>query len=571
MKKLLIALLVVLLLSGLIIGLLFFFWTAENVALLAQKAMDSEDYPRAIRFYETACELDPDNPAYPIALSEACLAGGNYTKAERYLVNSLRKSPSSVLYLKLSALYVAQDKLMDAQEMLDNINDPVISEELNAKRPAAPEFSHKGGEYAEYISVALSASGGTVYYSNSEEYPSLATPYAQPIELTSGDSRIAAITVSEEGLVSALVSEEYLIRGVVEDVTFASPELEAYVRETLYIPRTESITTEDLWGFTELTVSSDVTDLSDLRHFVNLTSLTIQKSTAQDFSFLAYTTELQNLDLRDSEISTEAMELIGRLKKLERLDLYSCGVSNITALSGCTALTYLDLSENSISDISPIANATMLQELNLSSNAVSALGSLSDLTQLVTLDLSSNNIQDISVLGNCAKLETLNITDNRVNTIAALAQLTRLRTLNAASNNIADASVLVACPDLSVLNLSENALTEISVLSSLEKLTELDVSYNEIAKLPDLKDTCALSKVNFSHNVLTDISVLAGLVNLHTVNVEYNAELKDIECLATCYMLMRVDAFGTKVTEVKALTDMGVVVNYDPSIAINQN
>ena len=89
--------------------------------------------------------------------------------------------------------------------------------------------------------------------------------------------------------------------------------------------------------------------------------------------------------------------------------------------------------------------------------------------------------------------------------------------------------------------------------------------------MPELKKTSALTKVNLSHNQLEDIAVLAGLLNLHTVNVEYNEKLTDIVCLADCPMLMRVDAFGTKVTEIKALTDMGVVVNYDPSVAINED
>ena len=51
------------------------------------------------------------------------------------------------------------------------------------------------------------------------------------------------------------------------------------------------------------------------------------------------------------------------------------------------------------------------------------------------------------------------------------------------------------------------------------------------------------------------------------MDVDYNANIEDVACLSPCYLLVQVNAFGTKVKDVKVLTDMGVIVNYDPTNA----
>ena len=141
MKKALILLVVLVLLAGLLFGLYHFLWTADNFAALGEKAMKSGNYARAVDRYTTAVSLAPDNVDYVLALADACLADGSYTRAERTLVEAIRTAPSEQLYRRLSATYVAQDKLLDAQQMLDSITDPAIRASLEAARPAAPALT----------------------------------------------------------------------------------------------------------------------------------------------------------------------------------------------------------------------------------------------------------------------------------------------------------------------------------------------------------------------------------------------------------------------------------------------
>lgn len=565
MKKALIILLVLLLLGGLVFGLLHFFWTAENFASLGDSAMEDGKYDRAVKRYETAAELDPRTPEYVLKLADACIADGSYTKAERSLVNAIRTAPSVELYCKLSSVYIAQDKLLDSQKMLDSITDPAIRAEIDAMRPAAPAFSHESGEYDEYIELSISGSGGKIYYSTTEQYPSVETEaYTSPITLPAGETHISATLVGENGLVSPLAEADYLIVGVVEEVTFASPELESYVRDTLYIARTEPVMTDDLWTITELTVPDTMTDLSDLRYFKNLTTLNIHIAVTADYSFLTELSALETLDLSGCLLSAEAVGYIGGLPSLTSLKLSGCGISNIQPLSALSELTVLDLSQNSISDISALTELKKLTVLDLHSNAVSSLSALKGATDLTELDISENSVSDLAPLSGCTKLETLRAEDNRITSVSALSSMPKLVTLTASKNSITDISPLSGCTKLSRLELAENSLTSVEVLSALVNVTYLDISRNEITALPTIDATAHLQQFYASYNQLEDISMLKGLPELTYVDVDYNENIEDVECLASCPLLVQINAFGTKVKEVTTLTQIGVIVNYNP-------
>ena len=69
MKKALILLVVLVLLAGLLFGLYHFLWTADNFAVLGEKAMAAGNYSRAVDRYTRAVSLAPDNVEYVLALA----------------------------------------------------------------------------------------------------------------------------------------------------------------------------------------------------------------------------------------------------------------------------------------------------------------------------------------------------------------------------------------------------------------------------------------------------------------------------------------------------------------------
>ena len=108
----------------------------------------------------------------------------------------------------------------------------------------------------------------------------------------------------------------------------------------------------------------------------------------------------------------------------------------------------LSLSNNSISDISPLAGLTNLKGLWLHSNAFSDISPLSGLTNLIVLDLQNNDISNISLLASFTNLTHLYLYNNTISNIVPLADLINLKVLNLRYNAISNIIPLVANPGL---------------------------------------------------------------------------------------------------------------------------
>lgn len=502
-------------------------------------------YNRAVSMYSVATKLEPENDRLPVLLADSYIQNGNYTKAEYTLVSAITENPNSVrLYQKLSQTYVEQDKLLDAEQMLNRITNTEVKAQIDALRPEAPVITPQSGYYNEYISVSVTASD-PVYLVVGSDYPSITRDaYTEPVTLSGGESKVVAIAVSENGLVSDAAYAGYTIGSVVEPVTLQDAVLDGYVRELLGKSSGATIMSDELWELHELVIPEGVTDLSDLSLFAGLTSLTIQNMTL-DLSVLSELTTLQTLDLSGCTLSSSALETIGTLCELTSLDLSGCAVSSINALVGLSNLTQLDLTNNTISDIT----------------------ALSALTQLTELHLTNNPIQTITYLNNCLALETLYIENCGISRLSSLAGNTSLRELYASNNEISDLSVLSGCASLSVLDVSDNAVEDISVLPELAELTVFYADNNNITTVPGFDAvTCKLVRFSVNHNEITDISGLSDLQWLNYVYADYN-KITDVTCLKNCWNLIQIDVWDNPVeTEPLAeLLDMGIIINYNPT------
>lgn len=542
-----------------------FLWTAGNLAALGEHFYRSGNSKLSVACYEKALSLSPGSEAYALRLAELQTEQKNFTKAERALVTTIRSKPTLELYLRLSQLYVQQDKLMDAIALVDGVSDAALAEQLRSLRPSAPVLTPESGSYSDRISVSAEATGAKVYYSDDAQFPSTAKPLSEPIPLPAGVTSLSAVAVGENGLVSPQVFAKYEVAGVVEEVHFADQALEAFIRGLIYKAENSVILTSDLWPVTELTIPKEVQTLEDLRYFTGLETLIVRKSTVDDYSFLPELKKLKSLDLSGSLVSAETLEHISALKELEALYLNVCGLSNIQAIGTLSALHTLDLSDNSIRDVSALSGCVELRILNLARNSLSTLDGLEQLTALTELDVSTNQITSVAVLSRCTALTVLNISANRITTLSGLSAMTGLSTLLAQSNALTDISDLSGCIGLTVVSLARNELTDISSLQAAGSLTEVDISHNQVTALPRWSASLPLRRLSASNNSLTDISILGGMKSLQRVNVDYNEQLSDILCLTDCDALLQVDAFGTAVKDVQALIDQGVSVNYNPA------
>lgn len=546
----------------------FFFYyradlTAEFCISRGNHLMESGRYASAVRFYDRAYRLCPGDAELAMKLAQAYRKSGNYTKTEYVLVNAIYANPENTdLYIALSDTYVEEDKLMDAQLMLDQVSNDTARAALEALRPAAPVITPDGGYYSDYISVEAACDGGTCYLTTDGQYPSTANVYTEPVRLEGGETTVCAVAVAENGLVSTAVYQGYTVAGVIEDVTFADKTLEAAVQEMLNKGQ-RTLQTDDLWGITELEVPEEVTDLSDLVWFTGLTKLTIHDACGSDFAFLQNMPSLKSLTLSGCSLTSENMQVIGSVTSLEELYLSDCGLSNLSALSNLASLRILELNDNSINNLTPLKSCAALEELYLSANALTSLSSLASLKSLSVLDVSYNALEDISPLTACKAMTRLNLAHNQLTDLSALGTMVKLTELDASNNQIEDVSALSACTALETFLMSDNVLTSIDALAEIETITEINIDYNDVEAVPDFVSTCQLTKFSAAHNFLKELNGLADLPCLNYVNADYN-NISSIDCLADCPNLVQVNVFGTYVNDVSALTAHGIVVNYNP-------
>jgi hypothetical protein len=173
---------------------------------------------------------------------------------------------------------------------------------------------------------------------------------------------------------------------------------------------------------------------------------------------------------------------------------------------------YLDLTGNSITDITALSGLTNLEELVLGSNSITDIGALSGLTSLTVLRLFNNSITDIS----------------------GLSELTGLTNLDVRLNSISDISGLRGLKSLTALTLYHNSITDIGALSGLTDLGDVEGPFFRPG--PDLN-------LSNNPNLITIRPLLenTGLGAGDTVN------LSDVNPAMSCADVVRLQAKGVTV------------------------
>ena len=218
-------------------------------------------------------------------------------------------------------------------------------------------------------------------------------------------------------------------------------------------------------------------------------------------------------------------------ESVESLDLSGRGITDISALSGCSELRELNLSNNPIADISTLALLPKLTSLDLSATGRSDLDNelLSSLRSLSYLKLENNDgvtaegIDALqSALPSCQivhepKYYTVVFGDQSFSSdasdvtvdalglttlsgIAPLAELFSVEELQLGYNNLCDLSALTGHTALRRVILDHNALRDITALSGCTALEELDLSYNDLNSLAALRSLTQLRTLNITGN-----------------------------------------------------------------------
>ena len=332
-----------------------------------------------------------------------------------------------------------------------------------------------------------------------------------------------------------------------DPVYFVDASLKAAVEDALGI---SDPTPTDMLSLTSLNgYFSGINDLTGIEYATNLTYLNLGLNYyLRNLSALSGLTNLTHLDLYENQIRD--ISALSGLTNLTNLSLGINRIRDISALSGLTNLTVLDLYENEIRDISALSGLMNLEGLALNSNYISDLSALSGLTNLTSLVLEFNQISNISALSGLTSLEGLNLRVNQISAISVLTGLTNLTRLSLGSNQISDISALSGLTNLTSLTLESNQISNSSMLSGLTNLTWLDLRSNQISDISALSGLTNLTHLTLRSNQISDISALSGLTNLTWLTLGSNP--------------LNVEAYCTYLPLIK-YNNPSIYLPYDPS------
>ncbi len=252
--------------------------------------------------------------------------------------------------------------------------------------------------------------------------------------------------------------------------------------------------------------SNDIEDFAPLSALVDLTDLkiSVNRNASKDLDSLSGLTNLTSLIISDvTNISAIAM-----LTKLEHLTVTgSPYLESIEALGSLVNLKTLNLtgsySQVENKDLTPLSKLPNLYSVDFEFCYVD-IEEVGKLTQVRELNLDENNINEISPLANLKNLEVLKIgqttngMSNRISDLTPLESLTNLRILEITNCQISDISPLQNLTNLKELNLSNNYITDITPLENLTDLTYLMLHHNDIENFDVFRNHVNLKGISFN-------------------------------------------------------------------------
>ena len=367
-----------------------------------------------------------------------------------------------------------------------------------------------------------------------------------------------------------------------------------------------------LGGLTSLNLSNNrISDISALKDLTALRVLYLDGNPITDFSPLQSLPELTMLSVKNISISAEQRDALSLAlpncaipseaasaspqitlggatfqTDAEKLVLSDMGLSDISAISACRNLTYLDLSSNVISDISPLMDIPALDTLILSNNQISNIYPLMGLSSIRNLYLDGNRINDISALSGLSDLRELILADNPLISLAGIENLNYLECLDIsgvnASNELLDP--LYSCYSLRLIRLNSNPqltgnavdalnqhlqncsierdslsyVLEISGYSFYDTDTEIDLSEKGLTDLTWIKNFRNPEKVNLSGNSISNLYVLQWMENssaIRELDLSSNA-ITDINGIVYLTGIEKLDLSYNAITAINPLKSL---------------
>ena len=249
----------------------------------------------------------------------------------------------------------------------------------------------------------------------------------------------------------------------------------------------------------------------------------------RDLTGLQLATNLNRLPLSDNQISD--LSPIAGLIGLQALWINNNPVSDLFPLKGLTNLTELVFDDTHVSDLLPLAGLTNLEVLGISTPLISDLSPLKSLTNLTILWFHRTQVSDLSPLSGLVNLEDLSANQGGIfDAIRRIEEQTGV-VINTNHGNISDLSPLAGLINLKRIWIWGNPISDLSPLAGLTKLEKIDICGGDISDLKPLVGLTNLKSLFLAANGISDISPLAEMTWLNVLSVRHN-NVSDISPLA---------------------------------------
>lgn len=185
----------------------------------ARQYVETGEYDRAVRYYNRALELEPENISLKFELAELYYRKNNKIEYE-YLLRDIVKDSNTdseqmeSAYGKLVAIYREKEDYQTINDLLIASNNENIMSAYQNYLALRPEFSITEGYYTSIQPLKLSAlSSGKIFFSLDGADPvTEGKQYTAPILLENGDYIVSAVFVNDNGVQSEVVTKEYHIQ-----------------------------------------------------------------------------------------------------------------------------------------------------------------------------------------------------------------------------------------------------------------------------------------------------------------------------------------------------------------------
>jgi len=208
-----------------------------------------------------------------------------------------------------------------------------------------------------------------------------------------------------------------------------------------------------------------------------------------------------------------------------QLDCVGKGVGSIAVLESYGSLRQIDLSQNCIVNVAPIAKLNHVFRLSLASNRIESIASWgpSTLCHLLSLDMSDNRLKALPRL-HLPSLKEVSFARNQISTCTDFRGHNRLQAMDLSGNRRLDSvKGIQDMPALETLSLAAAALPGLGGLRALPSLKFLDISQNGLETLEGpWEETPALQRLSANENLLasaTGFEPLSRLPKLQKVEL----------------------------------------------------